>query len=427
MWRVLLLVVLMFCPSTFAQDLQENPAAAKAFAEFLTAFRSHEAVAIKSVVRITTKRGDVEKKGPEVSATFRYGMGKDAPRRAVIELRGFTCWSADGKLWAVHESNPHDYFVMDDDESPYYALLGVFVDLPFPDLALALGNEAPEDVIMQLHPRAPMVVPSAVADVTKDRKALRKITFQGAHERVELTIDPDVNLPRALEAEISGGDFAEEGSAVRYTHTFDATIPEKPFGEDTFRFDRGDRQRVDMVVSLQKAAPAPDAEAAAPEGGLVGQPAPRFTLETMDGKAIDLNDLQGRVVVIDFWATWCKPCVLALPKLHEVAAWAKDNQLPVTVLTINLEGGNNPGQVLETVRQFWTTNKFTLPVAMDHSGETAGAYGVRGIPATYVIRSDGAVHAAHTGAGADYVATLQRDITAAIAALEGKPAEAPGR
>ncbi len=191
---------------------------------------------------------------------------------------------------------------------------------------------------------------------------------------------------------------------------------------EAMAFDPGTRQQVDMLATL---LPEPD-RAEIPEqvwGGMVGEPAPDWILATADGDALDLEDLRGQVVVLDFWATWCGPCIRALPLLHDVAKWARAEQLPVRVVTINVferdrNGDATPDARLQTVTEFWKKHGFSLPVAMDYTDETAAAYGVQGIPAMFVIRADGVIHAHHVGIADNYLEQVKSDVTGAIEALE---------
>ncbi len=419
-----------------AQDATAtNPEAAKAFTEFLAGFRSHDAVEVKSKTTVSVSSAEAAAPGQTVEATMTYSMGKDRPRYATGTLRGFTFWSSGGQLSIIHESNPHAYFSMSDDDSPFYALMQSFVDLPFPDLALALGNESTEDVLMQLHPRAPMIQPTRVERIQKDGRTLEQFLLESADEHLTLVVDPSTQLPISLDAKITGGPFVQPGSSLHYEHKFDCTVLKPAPGESTYSFQPGERQRVDMLASLVKQSPREPANQdgeGLPEmpegvGPLVGKPAPELKLPSLEGKNLDLVALKGQVVVVDFWATWCPPCRMALPELHKVASWAKDSRLPVGVITVNLEGNPNQDAVMTAVRKFWTSNKYTLPVAMDFSGTTAAAWGVNGIPATFVVRSDGVVHASHAGFSPTYAEDLKAEIKGAIEALEGKPAVGPGQ
>jgi len=93
--------------------------------------------------------------------------------------------------------------------------------------------------------------------------------------------------------------------------------------------------------------------------------------------------------------------------------------MPVTVITINcFEGAvlenDTPDNRLDAARAFWRKHEFTLPVAMDYSDDVASSYKVTGIPATVVIRSDGVVHAVHSGVSPDYIEQLKSDINGAL-------------
>ena len=112
--------------------------------------------------------------------------------------------------------------------------------------------------------------------------------------------------------------------------------------------------------------------------------APGFTLDSLDGGTITLGDLEGQVVVLDFWAVWCRPCVEAMPHLQRLHERYADQG--VVVLAINVE--EDRGEVAE----FVADHGYTLTVLFDSNGRVAGAYGVVGIPHTVVVDREGEVH-----------------------------------
>ncbi|MCC7491852.1 MAG: TlpA family protein disulfide reductase [Fimbriimonadaceae bacterium] len=124
----------------------------------------------------------------------------------------------------------------------------------------------------------------------------------------------------------------------------------------------------------------------ADEDGLaVGTTAPQIQLKDLDGQEVKLSDLKGKVVYLDFWATWCPPCRAALPhtqKLSETPA-AKEGKL--VVLAVNC------GEEAARVKSFLKTNKYDFRVPMDPDGKAGDAYKVQGIPAFYLIGKDGKV------------------------------------
>ncbi len=394
-----------------------DPAALRAFRQMVEAYRKRPALHVTTKVTVELVQGEQRSRQPEVQAEFDLAPGK----AGVIRLRGFTCWVGGGKVSAVHESTEHSYFSMPDDGAPYYALMSIFQQMPFPDLALAFGDDDVEALCMEFHQMAPWVRPTGVAEVVSDGKPLQQIRLTSDFEDMTVLVDPESRLIESLELDVTGGDLVREGTTLRYVHRFEYEIPEAPFGPDLLGFDPGERQRVDTLASLV-ARPRVEEAVEAPEeqgGGLAGRPAPDFVLSTADGGAVDLEMLRGQVVVLDFWATWCGPCRVALPLLHQVDRWAKERGLPVKVLTVNVleiqdPQANTPEARLEKVREFWRKQGFTLPVAMDFTDETAAAYGVRGIPTTVVIRPDGTVHAVHVGAPPHYVESLRAEIDEAL-------------
>jgi thiol-disulfide isomerase/thioredoxin len=272
---------------------------------------------------------------------------------------------------------------------------------------------------MQLVPETSSIVPTSVEDTTHEGKPARRLRLTSPHGALEIVYDPASKLVLAMMHEVTSGPTVRDGTVKRTTYAVTTVASDAPLPPERFAFDPGERRRVDVMTELM---PAPES-AGDPAGGvasnLVGRPAPPLLLATADGGAVDLEDLRGKVVVLDFWATWCAPCRQALPLLHEVAERVRRDDLPVEIVTVNVweardPASDTPDARLEAVRTFWRREGFTLPVAMDYTDETARAYGVRGIPATFVIRSDGVVHAQPHAS----VEALMTEIAAALAALE---------
>jgi thiol-disulfide isomerase/thioredoxin len=414
-----------------AQSPEPDPAALKAFTELVEAYRSKPGLTIKDTVKISLKDGDIESREQEVTAEFTLGPRVTATRdelnpvfpTGVVKAKGFTCTLAKGEISFVHEKTPDSWYGMADDGAPYYALLSAFIDLPFPELAIAFGEDGIDDLCMQFHPKAPWDKPTAVKDETVDGKTTRTITMSSEFDTMVITVDPDTKLMKSVVLTIKAGDQVQEGATLTYAHTMENTIHEKPLEAAKLAFDPGQRQKVDVLSALMPKAAARGGGGEDAAGELVGQPAPDMVLATMSGKAVNLEELQGRVVVLDFWSTWCGPCRQALPLLHQVAKWVDEKQLPVSVITVNVweirdPQSDSPDARLDNVKKFWEKNRYTLPVAMDYSDEVAKAYGIQGIPFSVIIRADGVVHAQHTGAGGDYVETLKRDINEALQAVE---------
>jgi thiol-disulfide isomerase/thioredoxin len=118
---------------------------------------------------------------------------------------------------------------------------------------------------------------------------------------------------------------------------------------------------------------------------LKGKTAPDFTLKTPDDKEITLSKLKGKVVVVDFWATWCPPCRASLPHIQKLSADADKSKEGLVVLAVNAQEGK------DKVEAFMKEHKFDFTVPMDSTGKALGAYAVRGIPTTLVVGRDGTI------------------------------------
>jgi len=132
----------------------------------------------------------------------------------------------------------------------------------------------------------------------------------------------------------------------------------------------------------------PDADAPLAALGLTAPherlPAPAFRLADLDGRPVAPADLAGRLVLVNFWATWCAPCVKELPALE--ALWSAYRERGLTVLAVNVDRGRR-----SHVARYAKKLGLTLPVLPDPDGNLRRAYEVRALPTTYLIGRDGRI------------------------------------
>ncbi len=128
-----------------------------------------------------------------------------------------------------------------------------------------------------------------------------------------------------------------------------------------------------------------DADTRAPQEGA---PAPDFTLSTLDGGQVRLSDYSGRVVLINFWATWCGPCREEMPLFEQAQA---EHAGGLAVLAVNVR--ERPG----VVRPFVERLALSYAIGLDEKGRVAERYRVRSFPTTYFIGRDGTVEGRRIG------------------------------
>lgn len=180
-------------------------------------------------------------------------------------------------------------------------------------------------------------------------------------------------------------------------------------------FEKGERTLAKDVMELMGSAGEP------PMKIKVGDPAPAGVLARLEGGNVDIASLTGKVVVLDFWATWCAPCRKGLPLLDKFASEAKSNAAfadKVQVYAVNVWEDENDDAAArrEKVKSFWSNQKLSLETLIDPDSKFIEAFGFSGIPAFVVIGPDGKVAAVHVGYDANLVETLTKDVTAALAA-----------
>jgi len=121
---------------------------------------------------------------------------------------------------------------------------------------------------------------------------------------------------------------------------------------------------------------------------LVSQPATDFSLKALDGDSVKLSELKGKVVVLDFWATWCGPCKAAFPFLQRIYEKYKSNP-DIVILALNTWENEEGAEREALVRKFIEENKYTFRVLFDDN--VVYKYGVDGIPTRFVIDKKGMI------------------------------------
>jgi peroxiredoxin len=131
-------------------------------------------------------------------------------------------------------------------------------------------------------------------------------------------------------------------------------------------------------------APAADP----PRGITIGQKAPEFETVNLDGAEIALSDLEGKFVLLNFWATWCSPCRIEMPFLQ-----AQHEQHRDDLAIVGVDFDEPPDLVAEFVEEYG----LTFEIALDPGGFIQELYEIRGYPTSYFLDREGVIRSVHIG------------------------------
>jgi thiol-disulfide isomerase/thioredoxin len=120
-----------------------------------------------------------------------------------------------------------------------------------------------------------------------------------------------------------------------------------------------------------------------------GKLAPDFILESLDGEDFRLSDLRGKAVVINFWATWCKPCRTEIPNL--IAAYHRYRGRGLVIVGVNLQEGRS------IIEPFAADFGMDFPIVIDRTGRVGDGYRLLGLPTTFFVDPAGVIRSRFTG------------------------------
>jgi peroxiredoxin len=136
-------------------------------------------------------------------------------------------------------------------------------------------------------------------------------------------------------------------------------------------------------------------------------PAPGFTLQSSTGEQVSLESLKGKVVMVNFWATWCVPCRQEMPHLQ--ALYERYGNLGFELLAVNVEKNNAEG-----ARKWLEETPVTFPVLLDGNNQVSKLYKVQTMPSTVLIGRDGTMRFIHHGYKPGYENEYQTQVRALL-------------
>ena len=355
-------------------DVAMTPDVAGQVAAVAKAYTGLKTLSVAGTIDTTAEVG-----GEKVSRHADFTGSFRAPLTFRHEVKGDVVAACDGhKVWVyLPEEN-----VYTSDDAP--ADRGRLQDLPGDaggllatqdlSLALALTSDPGRDLT------AGATAVSKAADVTINGVACPALALRFGDKGMTVVVDGTTHLIRRVVLD-QGEALKSRGADVKTAVT-------------TIDFARTAAD-ADVKPESLAFAPPPTAQEQQASGGdasaLEGKAVPAFKLKQTDGTEVSDSSLRGSVYVLDFWATWCGPCVESLPHLDELYKKQKDAGLKVFAV--------NQQEDAATVQAFIGRTHLSLPVLLDPDRKGGAAFGADAIPETVVVGRNGIVRKVFVGSG----------------------------
>ncbi len=336
---------------------------------------------------------DVVVAHPAGERTFSYSANLGPGGDLQVQMPGMQLTALDGVLYITQDNVSHKYVKAPIGED----LVNTYLNISegrVPPLQVVLRSSEGQDAQLIALSFGQLANPrlSGQRTVQSERgNELYELALIGDNGTGRVRIDPERLL--VVEADVSyRAPRGRTETNVEVTAKMNPQILQKP--ASIISFDPGQRTAVSSLSALDRVA--------------VGEPAPDFSLQTLNGQTVSLSELRGSVVVLDFWATWCGPCRRGLPLLEQFFVWSQTSGLPIKVFAVDVwERHPTDEQKIQAVSEFWKGQNYTMPTLLDLDGTAVAPFGFRSIPTTIVIGPDGKISKIHSGYDPNMFGTLK--------------------
>jgi thiol-disulfide isomerase/thioredoxin len=233
---------------------------------------------------------------------------------------------------------------------------------------------------------------SALMRLNRDKRNHDGLAEADRELKNALALDPDVNFARFIDGQVLALMNQDEAARAAF-----AEYVERAKASDNYR-ERGVRFAANPALAREKMAPP-------------------FSIVTADGTPLSLDSLNGRVVLLDFWATWCGPCKLELPHVKKLAE--KYAGRPFVVLSVSIDRDESKW------KDYITKNEMRWPQYNDAKGNVAQLFGVHSIPHYFTIDTDGILRSEDVGGETDIDGRIKK-LVAQAEASHAEPSKQSG-